>query len=85
LVLRPSEIIVRIGSMPSAVAGILTITLRRAMRSCSARAASSVAGPSWARPGSTSTLTKPSMPPASAYVGSNTSAAPAMSWSTIVQ
>ena len=36
---------------PSAVAGILTIRLRRSIRSCSWRAAVSVPGPSWASAG----------------------------------
>ena len=41
----------------AAVAGIFTIRLRRATRSCRSRAAASVPGLSLARPGSTSTLT----------------------------
>ena len=71
--------------MPAAVAGILTIRLRRAMRSCSCRAAASVPAESSARPGATSTLTKPSRPALDSYTGSNTSQAPSMSAVTSVQ
>ena len=54
---RPSAIICSIGASPSLVPGILTIRFWRPMRSWSPRAAVSVPARSWARPGSTSTLT----------------------------
>ena len=82
LMLRPSAIICSIGPSPSAVAGIFTIRFRRAIRSCRSRAAASVPAPSWARSGSTSTLTYPSTPSDASYTESNTSQAPWMSWMT---
>ena len=85
LMFRPSLSICWIGATPAAVAGILTIRLRRAMRSCSSRAADSVPAESLARPGATSTLTKPSWPSLDSYTGSNTSQAPSMSAVTRAQ
>ena len=58
----PSAIISRIAGRPSWVAGILIITFGREIRSWSNRAADKVPVVSWAKEGSTSTLTNPSEP-----------------------
>jgi hypothetical protein len=62
LILRPSAVIALIAGMPSAVAGIFTMRLRRATRSCKPRAAASVACVSCASSGATSIETNPSAP-----------------------
>ena len=59
--LRPSAIIAWIAGTPSAVAGIFTKRLGSSIRSCSRRAATTVASVSRASSGATSTDTKPSV------------------------
>ena len=85
LMLRPSLSIAWIGATPSAVAGIFTIRLRRAIVLWRWRAAVSVPDASWASDGATSTLTKPSPPSLDSYTGSRTSQAPLMSFVTSAQ
>ena len=83
--LRPSLIICRMAGTPSAVAGIFTRRLGRAIASCSRRAEAMVPSVSWARSGATSTLAKPSPPFDDSYRGANTSSAPRMSRSAMAQ
>ncbi len=82
---RPSLIIWRMAGTPSAVPGIFTSRFGLAMVSCSRRAAAAVPSVSWAKPGSTSTLTKPSPPSEESWSGAKTSSALRMSWSTSAQ
>ena len=60
--LNPLPIVAAIAGMPSAVAGIFTSRLGRAMRSCNRMAAAIVAAVSRASSGATSMDTKPSLP-----------------------
>ena len=71
----PAAIASSIAGMPSSVAGILIITLGRSTRSHSSWAWRRVASVSKATPGSTSSETKPSAPPASSQTGRMTSQA----------
>ena len=61
--LLPSAVIAWIAGTPAAVAGTLTNRFGRAIRSCSARAAVTVAAVSWAISGATSIDANPSPPP----------------------
>jgi hypothetical protein len=78
--LKPLVINAAIAGMPSAVAGIFTSRLGRAMRSCNRVAAAIVASVSRANSGATSIDTKPSLPCELSKVGRNTASASVTSW-----
>ncbi len=73
LTLMPAAMVALIAGNPSRVAGILISTSSRPTRSWRSRACAMVASVSWARPGSTSIETRPSLPFVARYVSAKRS------------